>query len=191
MSSSKSPQTTSQSEDWDSLFSFDPTTSPFFPQPNAGHDPTALGTNLDIFAAQPLFLPEVYLPQPIYYPEQPTSRVQVAQMQPHEHTPSSNAVGDMVHGFDAIRGDLDKVIMAVWQLKNDYQTRIQNLDNEVAQASKAAESLRKDVDAIGGWVEQVVTFLNASNDPSELPCSGEPKPEIGDDMGVADQNQTQ
>jgi hypothetical protein len=128
MSSSKSPQTTSQSEDWDSLFSFDPTTNPFFPQPNAGHDPTALGTNLDIFAAQPLFLPEVYLPQPIYYPEQPTSRVQVAQMQPHEHTSSSNAVGDMVHGFDAIRGDLDKVIMAVWQLKNDYQTRIQNLD---------------------------------------------------------------
>jgi hypothetical protein len=61
----------------------------------------------------------------------------------------------------------------------------------VAQASKAAESLRKDVDAIGGWVEQVVAFLNASNDPSELPCSGEPKPEIGDNMGVADQNQTQ
>ncbi|CAN9190110.1 unnamed protein product [Alternaria alternata] len=106
-------------------------------------------------------------------------------MQPHEHTPSSNAVGDIVYGFDAIRGDLDK------QLKNDYQTRIQNLDNKVAQASKAAESLRKDVDAIGGWVEQVVAFLNASNDPSELPCSGEPKPEIGDDMGVADQNQTQ
>lgn len=49
-------------------------------------------------------------------------------MQPYEHTPSSNAGGDMVYGFDAIRGDLDKVIMAVWQLKNDYQTRIQNLD---------------------------------------------------------------
>ena len=49
-------------------------------------------------------------------------------MQPHEHTPSSNAVGDIVYSFNAIRGDLDKVIIAVWQLKNNYQTRIQNLD---------------------------------------------------------------
>jgi hypothetical protein len=128
MSSSKSPQTSSQNEAWDSLFSFDPTTSPFFPHSNAEHDPTTLGTNLDIFAAQPLFLPEVYLPQPIYYPEQSAPQLQVAQMLPHEHV-SDNA-GDIAHGstFDAIRGDLDKVIMSVWQLKNDYQTRIQNLD---------------------------------------------------------------
>jgi hypothetical protein len=93
------------------LFSFNPTTSPFFPYLNAEHDPTTLGTNLDIFAAQPLFLPEVYLPQPIYYLEQPAPQLQVAQMLPHEHV-SGNA-GDIAHGstFDAIRGDLDKVIV--------------------------------------------------------------------------------
>jgi hypothetical protein len=130
MSSSKSSQTPSQNEAWDSLFSFDPTTSPFFPQSDVEHDPTTLSTNLDIFAAQPLFLPEVYLPQPTYYPEQSAPQVQIAQMLPYEPASGSNVVGDMAHGstFDAIRGDLDKVIMSVWQLKNDYQTRIQNLD---------------------------------------------------------------
>ena len=129
MSSSTSSQTPPQSEAWDSMFSFDPTKSPFFPQFDGEHDHTNLSTKMDIFAAQPLFLPEVYPPQPTYYPEQPATQMQIAQMLPYDPAPTCNVEG-MTHRstFDAIRGDLDKVIMSVWQLKEDYQKRIQNLD---------------------------------------------------------------
>ena len=57
---------------------------------------------------------------------------------------------------------------------------------EVAQATKAAQTLREDVDAIGGWVQQVITFLHAARAPSELACpiegelSKEPKVEHRD-----------
>ncbi|RAQ98954.1 hypothetical protein DDE82_008745 [Stemphylium lycopersici] len=63
-------------------------------------------------------------------------QMQIGQMLPNEPATGSNAVEEVAQGgtFDAIRGDLDKIII------------------EVAQASKAAEGLRKDVDAIGGWV---------------------------------------
>ena len=104
------------------MFSFDPTTSPFFPQPDTEHDPTHPSTNLDIFAAQPLFLPEVYLPQPTYYPEQPTPRMQIAHMLPYDPASGRNSEGFMTHGstFDAIRGDLDKVII---RLRNNQSNQ--------------------------------------------------------------------
>jgi hypothetical protein len=126
MSSSQSSQTPAQDEAWDSIFNLDPTTSPFFPHSSSEHDPTNLSSDLDIFAAQPLFLPEGYLPHPNYYPNQPAPQMQLAQMLPYESA-SMVCAGT----FDAIRGDLDKVIMSVWQLKNDYQIRIQNLDQSV------------------------------------------------------------
>ncbi|KAI0568440.1 hypothetical protein A1F96_10864, partial [Pyrenophora tritici-repentis] len=90
--------------------------------------------------------------------------------------------------FDAIRKDLDKVFMSIWQLQNDYQMRIEKLDQEVAQAANAAQSLRKDVDAISGWVQQVIAFLNDMSAPSELACPEEgevlkqPKVENQDQM---------
>jgi hypothetical protein len=133
MSSSKSSQTPSHDEAWDSIFSLDPTTSPFHPQSNVEHDPTNFTSNLDIFAAQPLFLPGSYLSQPNYYPNQPAPQMQITHMLPYDSASGFDVVHDTVHSgtFDEIRGDLDKVIMSVWQLKNDYQMRIQNLDQLV------------------------------------------------------------
>jgi hypothetical protein len=57
--------------------------------------------------------------------------------------------------------------------------------------AKAAEGLRKDVDAIGGWVQQVIAFLNAKNDPSEMPCPEEPNTEVRKDPKVADESRAQ
>ncbi|KAL6161188.1 hypothetical protein ACJQWK_08466 [Exserohilum turcicum] len=190
--SSAPSQSTHQDDSWEKMFSFDPTKSPFLPQSNVGPCPTSLNSNLDIFSAQPLFLPESYLPQPNYYPDHPAPQIQIASMLPYE----SASGFDFVEGntqsstFDAIRGDLDKVIMSVWQLKNDYQTRIVHLDNEVAKASEAAETLRKDVDAIGDWVQQVVAFLNGADDPVELPCTEQPN-EAQEDPNPAGDNQAQ
>jgi hypothetical protein len=133
MSSSQSSQTPAQDEAWDGIVNLDPTTSPFFPQSSSEHDPTSFSSDLDIFTAQPLFLPEGYLPDPNYYSNQSAPQMQLAQMLPYESASGYSVVEDMVCGgtFDAICGDLDKVIMSVWQLKNDYQIRIQNLDQLV------------------------------------------------------------
>jgi hypothetical protein len=47
------------------------------------------------------------------------------------------------------------------------------------------------MDAIGGWVQQVIAFLNAKNDPSEMPCPKEPNTEVWKDPKVVDESQVQ
>ncbi|EDU46220.1 predicted protein [Pyrenophora tritici-repentis Pt-1C-BFP] len=165
MANTQSSEPIAQDQAWDEIFNFDPTTSPFLPHLTTEHND--FDVNLDIFSEQPLFLPTNYLPQPNYYLE-PT----IPQDQFDDALPTT-AVYHNLSGvtqeatFDVIRKDLDKVLISIWQLQNDYQMRIEKLDQKVAQAANAAQSLRKDVDAISGWVQQVIAFLNDTSAPSE------------------------
>ncbi|KAF1840097.1 uncharacterized protein K460DRAFT_348226 [Cucurbitaria berberidis CBS 394.84] len=156
----------SKDEDWDSMFHLDPTISPFLPQPNSEHASNAaldLSCNLDYFNNQPLLPAVNYLPQPNYYPE-PTLPYKLVSA---DH---GAVQGDLM---SSIREDLDRVIRSVWKLRRDTDTKVQNLETEIKQASKVAGNLRKDVDAIEEWMNKITAFLNAARAPSELPCDAE------------------
>ncbi|KAI0568254.1 hypothetical protein Alg215_12273, partial [Pyrenophora tritici-repentis] len=148
MANTQSSEPIAQNQAWDEIFNFDPTTSPFLPHPTTEHQD--FDVNLDIFSEQPLFLTTNYLPQPNYYLEQTIPQDQLHNALPHEQAPIYHDLSGVAQEatFDTIRKDLDKVFISIWQLQNDYQMRIEKLDQEVAQAANAAQSLRKDVDAI-------------------------------------------
>ncbi|KAI1554442.1 hypothetical protein PtrEW4_012273, partial [Pyrenophora tritici-repentis] len=118
--------------------------------PHLTTDDHGFDVNLDIFSEQPLFLPTNYLPQPNYYLEQTIPQDQLHDALPHEQTPIYHNPSGVTQEatFDGIRKDLDKVFISIWQLQSDYQMRIEKLDQEVAQAANAAQSLRADVDAL-------------------------------------------
>ncbi|PZC88058.1 hypothetical protein A1F95_11087 [Pyrenophora tritici-repentis] len=188
MANTQSSEPIAQDQAWDEIFNFDPTTSPFLPHLTTEHND--FNFNLDIFSEQPLLFPTNYLPQPNYYPEQTIPQDQLHDALPYEQTPIYHNLNGVAQEatFDAIRKDLDKVFISIWQLQNYYQMRIEKLDQEVVQAANAAQSLRKDVDAISGWLQQVISFLNDTSAPSELACPEEgevpkqPKVENQDQM---------
>ena len=120
-----------QDQTWDGVFNLNPTTSPFLPHPTTEyHDSANFDPNLDIFSEQPLFLPTNYLPQPNYYCEHTIPQEQPFHVPLHGNNLIDHGSSGVTKepSFDELRKDLDKVFVSVWHLKNDYQTRIEKLD---------------------------------------------------------------